>query len=57
MFGPAAEVERTDEGLAPEDVNGEPIYKVLRHNAGFLSMEQIMRRLPAPIDVPTFERI
>jgi DNA (cytosine-5)-methyltransferase 1 len=34
----------------------DPIYKVLRDDAGFLTMEQILRRIPAPIDVPTFER-
>jgi DNA (cytosine-5)-methyltransferase 1 len=34
----------------------DPIYKVLRDHAGFLTMEQILRRLPAPIDVPAFER-
>ncbi len=34
----------------------DPIYKVLREHAGFLTIEQIFRRLPAPIDVPAFER-
>lgn len=34
----------------------DPIYSVLRDHAGFLTMEQILRRLPAHIDVPTFER-
>ena len=34
----------------------DPIYKVLREHAGFLTMEQILRRLPAPVDVPAFER-
>jgi DNA (cytosine-5)-methyltransferase 1 len=34
----------------------DPIYSVLRDHAGFLTMEQILRRLPAPIDVPAFER-
>jgi DNA (cytosine-5)-methyltransferase 1 len=34
----------------------DPIYKVLRDHAGFLTMEQILRRLPAPVDVPAFER-
>lgn len=29
---------------------------VLRDDAGFLSMEQILRRIPAPLDVPAFER-
>ena len=34
----------------------DPIYSVLRDHAGFLTMEQILRRLPAPIDIPAFER-
>ena len=34
----------------------DPVYKVLRDDAGFLTMEQIMRRIPAPLDIPGFER-
>jgi DNA (cytosine-5)-methyltransferase 1 len=34
----------------------DPVFKVLRDDAGFLTMEQILRRLPAPLDVPAFER-
>jgi len=34
----------------------DPVYKVLRDDAGFLTMEQILRRLPGPLDVPAFER-
>ena len=34
----------------------DPVYKVLRDDAGFLTMDQIRRRLPAPLDVPAFER-
>ena len=34
----------------------DPIYVVLRDDGGFLTMDQIMRRLPAPMDVPAFER-
>jgi DNA (cytosine-5)-methyltransferase 1 len=34
----------------------DPVYKVLRDDAGFLTMEQILRRIPAPLDVPAFER-
>jgi DNA (cytosine-5)-methyltransferase 1 len=34
----------------------DPVYKVLHDDAGFLTMEQILRRLPAPLDVPAFER-
>ena len=34
----------------------DPIYAVLRHDGGFLTMDQITRRLPALMDVPAFER-
>jgi DNA (cytosine-5)-methyltransferase 1 len=34
----------------------DPVYKVLRDDAGFLTMEQILRRVPGPLDVPAFER-
>jgi DNA (cytosine-5)-methyltransferase 1 len=34
----------------------DPIYAVLRDDGGFLTMDQIMRRLPAPMEVPAFER-
>jgi DNA (cytosine-5)-methyltransferase 1 len=34
----------------------DPIYAVLRDDGGFLTMDQILRRLPAPLDVPSFER-
>ena len=34
----------------------DPIYKVLRDDAGFLTMEQILRRIRVPLDVPGFER-
>jgi DNA (cytosine-5)-methyltransferase 1 len=34
----------------------DPVYKVLRDDAGFLTMDQILRRIPAPLDVPAFER-
>ena len=34
----------------------DPVYKVLRDDAGFLTMEQVLRRIPAPLDVPAFER-
>jgi len=34
----------------------DPIYKVLREHASFLTMEQILRRLATPLDVPAFER-
>jgi len=34
----------------------DPIYAVLRDDGGFLTMDQIMRRLPVRMDVPAFER-
>jgi DNA (cytosine-5)-methyltransferase 1 len=34
----------------------DPIYKVLRDHPEFLTMEQILHRMPAPLDVPEFER-
>jgi DNA (cytosine-5)-methyltransferase 1 len=37
-------------------VTHDPVYAVLRDNGGFLTMEQILRRLAAPLDVSAFER-
>ena len=34
----------------------DPVYAVLRDDGGFLTMEQILRRLASPLDVPAFER-
>jgi DNA (cytosine-5)-methyltransferase 1 len=34
----------------------DPVYAVLRDHGGFLTMDQILRRLPAPLDIPSFER-
>jgi DNA (cytosine-5)-methyltransferase 1 len=34
----------------------DPVYAVLRDDGGFLTMAQIMRRLPGLMDVPAFER-
>jgi DNA (cytosine-5)-methyltransferase 1 len=34
----------------------DPVYTVLRDDGGFLTMEQILRRVPGPLDVPAFER-
>jgi DNA (cytosine-5)-methyltransferase 1 len=34
----------------------DPVYAILRDDGGFLTMEQIRRRLPQPMDVPAFER-
>jgi DNA (cytosine-5)-methyltransferase 1 len=37
-------------------VTHDPVYAVLRQDGGFLTMEQILRRLAAPMEVPAFER-
>lgn len=37
-------------------VTHDPVYAVLRADGGFLTMEQILRRLDAPMEVPAFER-
>jgi DNA (cytosine-5)-methyltransferase 1 len=34
----------------------DPVYTVLRADGGFLTMDQILRRLPVPLDIPAFER-
>jgi DNA (cytosine-5)-methyltransferase 1 len=34
----------------------DPVYAVLRDDGGFLTMDQILRRLPGPLEVPEFER-
>jgi DNA (cytosine-5)-methyltransferase 1 len=34
----------------------DPVYTVLRDDGGFLTMEQILRRLGAPMEIPAFER-
>jgi DNA (cytosine-5)-methyltransferase 1 len=34
----------------------DPVYRVLQADGGFLTMDQILRRLPAPMEVPAFER-
>jgi DNA (cytosine-5)-methyltransferase 1 len=34
----------------------DPVYAVLRDDGGFLTMEEILRRLASPLDVPSFER-
>ena len=46
---PSALVERS---AAAHD----PAYAVLRDHGGFLTMEQILRHLATPLDVPAFER-
>ena len=37
-------------------VTHDPVYAVLRDDGGFLTMDQILRRLPEPMEVPSFER-
>jgi DNA (cytosine-5)-methyltransferase 1 len=37
-------------------VTHDPVYTVLRDDGGFLTMEQILRRLAAPLEVSAFER-
>jgi DNA (cytosine-5)-methyltransferase 1 len=37
-------------------VTHDPVYAVLREDGGFLTMEQILRRLAVPMEVPAFER-
>jgi DNA (cytosine-5)-methyltransferase 1 len=34
----------------------DPVYAVLRDDGGFLTMDQVVRRLASPLDVPAFER-
>jgi DNA (cytosine-5)-methyltransferase 1 len=41
-----------EQGSATHD----PVYAVLRDDGGFLTMDQVLRRLPAPMEVPAFER-
>ena len=37
-------------------VTHDPVYVILRDDGGFLTMEQVLRRLEVPMDVPAFER-
>ena len=37
-------------------VTKDPVYALLRDDGGFLTMEQILRRLDSPMEVPAFER-
>jgi DNA (cytosine-5)-methyltransferase 1 len=37
-------------------ITHDPVYAVLRQVGGFLTMEQILRRLAVPMEVPAFER-
>jgi len=49
--------EGTARGLVDQaDSAHDPVYAVLRDDGGFLTMDQILRRLTEPMDVPAFER-
>jgi DNA (cytosine-5)-methyltransferase 1 len=37
-------------------VTHDPVYAILRDDGGFLTMDQILRRLPVPMEIPAFER-
>jgi len=37
-------------------VKHDPVYAVLRDDGGYLTMEQILRRLETPMEIPAFER-
>jgi DNA (cytosine-5)-methyltransferase 1 len=41
-----------EQGSATHD----PVYAILRDDGGFLTMDQILRRVQAPMEVPAFER-
>ena len=44
--------ELVEHGSATHD----PVYAVLRDDGGFLTMEQVLRRLQIPMEIPAFER-
>jgi DNA (cytosine-5)-methyltransferase 1 len=44
--------ELVEHGSAAHD----PVYAILREDGGFLTMEQVLRRLQAPMEIPAFER-
>jgi DNA (cytosine-5)-methyltransferase 1 len=44
--------ELVEHGSATHD----PVYAILRDDGGFLTMEQVLRRLQAPMEIPAFER-
>jgi DNA (cytosine-5)-methyltransferase 1 len=53
----ALDHEGTPRGLVEQSSSAhDPVYAVLRGGGGFLTMKQILRRLPQPMDVPAFER-
>jgi DNA (cytosine-5)-methyltransferase 1 len=53
----ALDHEGTPRPLVEESsVTHDPVYAVLRQDGGFLTMDQILRRLAVPMEVPAFER-
>ena len=53
----ALDHEGAPRGLVEQSLTEhDPVYAVLRDNGGFLTMDQILRRLTVPLDVSAFER-
>ncbi len=53
----ALDREGTASGLLEQSPAAhDPVYAVLRDDGGFLTMDQIQRRLAIPLDAPAFER-
>ena len=43
-------------GLMEHGSTHDPVYAVLRDDGGFLTMDQVLRRLRTPMEIPAFER-
>jgi DNA (cytosine-5)-methyltransferase 1 len=52
LDGEGAPRELVEQSSAAQD----PVYSVLRQDGGFLTMDQILRRVPGPMDTSAFER-
>ncbi len=53
----ALDREGTPRDLVEQSSTGhDPVYSVLREDGGFLTMDQIRRRLTLPMEIPAFER-
>jgi DNA (cytosine-5)-methyltransferase 1 len=53
----ALDREGTPRDLVEQSSTGhDPVYSVLREDGGFLTMDQILRRLTLPLEIPAFER-
>jgi DNA (cytosine-5)-methyltransferase 1 len=53
----ALDHEGTSRDLVEQSATAhDPVYAVLRDDGGFLTMDQVLRRLPEPMDAPAFER-